>query len=178
MKDYHLPITLLIAASVVCAADGQIINSNSWHPNTSILDETAKHADPVTSDAARTLAQDLRRFYQLLRDKQWRKTYELHARAFRKDVRESDYLAEAKNAERLWGLANYDVLSAGFRNSYGGTNLDEATLICKFTELPDYAVSYSTVFWHREDGVWKCLFAGPRKLGIFRETRPPIIDWR
>jgi hypothetical protein len=129
-------------------------------------------------DAASTLAHDLKRFYQLLRDKQWHETYELRAKAFREDVRESDYLAEAKNAEKHWGLVNYDVLSAGFQNAYGSTNVDEAILICKFTELPDYAVSYSTVFWHKEDGVWKCLSAGPRKLGIFRGTRPPIIDWR
>jgi hypothetical protein len=129
-------------------------------------------------DAASTLTHDLKRFYQLLRDKQWHETYELRAKAYREDVRESDYLAGAKKAEKLWGLVNYDVLSAGFENSSDGTNLDQATLICKFTELPDYAVSYSTVFWHKEDGVWKCLSASPRKLGIFRETRPPIIDWR
>ena len=175
MNHYHIPIICLIAASVVCAADAQ---EKDWHPNTSILDETAKYADPVMMDAASTLAHDLKRFYQLLRDKQWHETYELRAKAFRKDVRESDFLAEAKKAEKLWGLANYDVLSANFRNSYGSTNIDEAILICKFTELPGYGVTYSTVFWHKEDGVWKCLSAGPRKLSIFRETRPPIIDWR
>jgi hypothetical protein len=47
MNDYHLPIICLIAASIVCAADAQELNTNYWHPNTSILDETAKHADPV-----------------------------------------------------------------------------------------------------------------------------------
>jgi hypothetical protein len=178
MNRYHLPIIGLISVSVVCAAGAQETNRNSWHSNTRILDETAKHADPVMMHAASSLAHDLKRFYQLLRDKQWHQTYELRAKAFREDVRESDYLAEAKNVEKLWGLVNYDVLSAGFQNSYGSTNLDEAILICKFTELPDYEVSYSTVFWHKENGVWKCLSAGPRKLGIFRETRPPIIDWR
>jgi hypothetical protein len=178
MNHYYLPIICLIAASVVCAAHAQEINVRSWHANTRILDETAKHADPVTMDAASTLARDMTRFYQLLRDKQWHETYELRARAFREDVRESDYLTEAKQAEKLWGLVNYDVLSAAFQNSYGGTNVDQAIVICKFTELPDYVVSYSTVFWHKEGGVWKCLSAGPHRLGIFRGTRPPIIDWK
>lgn len=129
-------------------------------------------------DAGSTLAHDVKNFYQLLRDKKWHETYELRARAFRNDVLEPDYLAEAKKAEKVWGLANYDVLSVGFRNSMGSTNTDEAVLICKFMELPDHAVCYSTVFWHREDGVWRCLSAGPVKLSILRETRPPIIDWR
>jgi hypothetical protein len=177
MNDYHLPIICVIAASVVCAADAQVTNRNYWHP-TSRLDEAAKHADPVMMDAASTLVHDLKRFYQLLRDKQWHETYELHAKAFREDVRESDYLAEAKKAEKLWGLVNYDVLSSEFQNSPGGTNFDQAILICKFIEFPDYAVSYSTVFWHKEDGVWKCLSAGPFKLSMFRGTRPPIIDWK
>jgi hypothetical protein len=178
MNHYHLPIIFLIAASVVCTADAQETNRNSWHANASILDETAKHADPVMRDAARTLAHDVNSFYQLLQDKQWHKTYELRAKVFRETVRESDYLAEAINAEKLWGLVSYDVLSGEFRNSYGSTNVDEAILICKFTELPDYAVSYSTVWWHKEDGVWKCLSAGPRKLSIFREVPLPFVDWR
>ena len=177
MNAYHLQIICLVTASVVCMADAQETNRNVWHSNTSILDETAKYDDPVMKDAASTLAHDLKRFYQLLRDKQWHETYELRAKVFRETVRESDYLAEAKNAEKLWGLVSYDVLSDEFRNSYGSTNVDEAILICKFTELPDYEVSYSTVWWHKEDGVWKCLSAGPRKLGIFRGTRLPIIDW-
>jgi hypothetical protein len=174
---FTLRIICLIAASVVCAADVQEKDRN-WHPNTRILDESAKHADPVTKDAGSTLAHDLKRFYQLLRDKQWHETYKLRARAFRHDVPESIYLEEAKKAEKLWGLVNYEVLSGEFQNSYGSTNIDEAALICKFTELPDYAVSYSTVYWHKENGVWKCLSAGPFKLSIFRATRPPFIDWR
>jgi hypothetical protein len=176
MNRYHLPVICLIAASVVCTAVAQETNKYDWHANASILDESAKHADPVTMDAASTLAHDLRRFYQLLRDKQWHETYELRAKVFRKIIRESDYLAEARNAEKQWGLVSYDVLSVQFR-SMGSTNVDEAILICKFTELPDYAVSYSTVFWHKEDGVWKCLSAGPFKLSIFREPTPPTIDW-
>jgi len=129
-------------------------------------------------DAESTLAHDLKRFYQLLRDKQWHEAYELRAKAFREVVLETYYLAEVKKADEHWGLVNYDILSVEFSNSIGGTNLDQAILICKFTELPDYAVSYSTVFWHKEDGVWKCLSAGPRKLSIFMGTRPPMIDWR
>jgi hypothetical protein len=178
MNRYNLPKICLIAMSVVCAAHSQETSTNDWHANASLLDETAKYADPVMMDAASTLAHDLKRFYQLLRDKQWHESYELRAKAFREVVRESDYLAEAKNAEKLWGLVNYDVLSVEFRSSYGSTNVDEAILICKFTELPDYEVSYSTVWWHKEDGVWKCLSAGPRKLSIFREVPLPFVDWR
>lgn len=152
--------------------------TNDWHPNIACLEKAAKYGDPVMRDAASTLAHDVRRFYQLLRDKQWRETYELRAKAFREDVPESVYLAEGRNAEKLWGLSNYDVLSSEFHSSEDSTNANEAILICKFTELPDYAVSYSTVFWHKEEGVWKCLSAGPVKLGIFRATRPPMIDWR
>jgi len=178
MNHYHLPIICLIAASVICAPDSQGINTNEWHPNTRILDLSAKHGDPLTMDAGSTLAHDVKRFYELLRDKQWHETYELRAKAFREDVLESDYLAKAKKAEKLWGLVNYEVLSVRFYNSFGSTNRDEAVLICKFIEVPDSAESYSTVFWHKEDGVWKCLSAGPFKLDIFEGTRPPIIDWR
>jgi hypothetical protein len=177
MNRYHLPIICLIAAAGLCAADAQVTNSNLWHPNTDKLDLAAKHPDQFTMDAGSTLAHDVKSFYQLLRDKQWHETYEQRAKAFREYVSEIDYLAEASKAEKRWGLVNYDVLSVNFSNSYGSTNLDQAMLICRFIELPDYAESYSTVFWHKEDGVWKCLSAGPFKLDIFRGTRPPIIDW-
>lgn len=179
MKRYYLTIIcFLVAAAFRYEAEAQEIGKHIWHPTTNKLDEAAKYADPVTKDAATTLAHDVKAFYQLLHDKQWHKTYELRAKAFREDCPEPPYLAEAKLYEKRWGLVNYDVLSVEVRNSIGSTNFDEATLICKFTELPDYAVSYSTVFWHKEDGVWKCLSAGPFKLSIFRATRPPIIDWR
>ena len=178
MNYYHLPIIGLIATSVVCAADSEVANTNNWHPNTRLLDLAAGQHDSFMGDAGSTLAHDVKHFYQVLRDKQWHETYELRAKAFREDTPKSDYLAEAKRAENLWGLVNYDILNVGFRSSIGSTNTDEAILICKFVELPDYAVSYSTVFWHREDGVWKCMSAGPFKLSIFRGTRPPIIDWR
>ena len=178
MNAYHFQIICLIAASVACTAGAQETNRNYWHANTSMLDEGAKHGNPAGMEAASTLAHDLKRFYQLLRDKQWHETYELRAKVFREDVREFDYLAKAKDAENVWGLVNYDVLSGEFRNAYGSTNIDEAILICKFTELPDYEVSYSVVWWHKEEGVWKCLSAGPRKLGIFKETRLPFVDWR
>jgi hypothetical protein len=178
MNHYHLPIICLIAASVVCVPDSQGIDTNVWHPNTQKLDLMAKIHDPAMMDAGSTLAHDVKRFYELLRDKQWHETYELRARAFREDVLESDYLAKAKKGEKLWGLLNYEVLSIGFQSSHGSTNSDEAILVCKFTELPNSDVSYCTVFWHREDGVWKCLSAGPIKLDIFEGTRPIIIDWR
>jgi hypothetical protein len=178
MNRYHLRIICLFLAAVVGAAFAQETSTNNWHPNTKLLDLGAKQNDPFMGDAGSTLARDVKHFYQVLRDKQWKETYQLRAKVFRKDVLESDYLAKAKKAEKIWGLVNYDVLSVKFQSSYGATNVDEAILICKFTELPDYDESYSTVFWHKEDGVWKCLSAGPYKLDIFQGTRLPIIDWR
>jgi len=178
MNHYHLGIIGLIIATLVRVSDAQETNTNYWHPNTRLLDEGAKDTDPVTGDSSRTLAHDVKRFYQSLHDKHWDATYQLRAKAFREVVLESDYIQDVKKAEKRWGLVNYEVLDVEFQNSPPGTNIDVAILICKFTELPDYAVSYSTVFWHKEDGVWKCLSAGPQKLSIFRATRPPIIDWR
>jgi len=178
MNRYRLSILCLIAALGIAAGYSQQINTNDWHPNTRLLDLAAKEHDQFMGDAGSTLAHEVKIFYQLLRDKKWHETYDLRAKAFREDVPESDYLAKAKKGEKLWGLINYEVLSLKFRSSYGSTNVDEAILICKFTELPDTVDSYSTVFWHKEEGVWKCLSAGPIKLSIFEGTRPPIIDWR
>jgi hypothetical protein len=176
MSHYHLPAICLMALSIVCTASSQQLKTNDWHPDTRKLDDTAKFHDP--SDTRSKLARDVKRFYQLLRDKQWHETYEQRAKAFREDIPETDYLVKAKKAEKLWGLLNYDVLSIQFLGDYGATNYDEAMLICRFTEVPNYEVSYSTVFWHYEDGVWKCMSAGPCKLDIFEGTRPPFIDWR
>jgi hypothetical protein len=203
MKSLRILVaTCLVAASFTSAIRGEVTNVLKWNPktekfdlvpkptnlfkwspNTERLDLIAKLADegmgdPHKRDSAITLARDVKKFYQLLRDKQWPETYELRAKAFRKDIPKSDYLAETRKAEKIWGLVNYEVLSVGFSNSLESTNIDQAELICKFVELPDYATSYSTVFWHREDGVWRCLSAGPFKLDIFRGTRPPFIDWR
>jgi hypothetical protein len=178
MNSNYFQIVFLIIATVVCPANAQQTNEDYWHPNTSILDELAQHTNPAMMDASSALVHDLKRYYQLLRDKKWKETYELSAKAFQEDVQESDYVARAINAESRWGLVNYDVLSAEFRSEINSTNLDEAILICKFTELPNYKVSYSTVFWHKEGGVWRCLSAGPRTLGVLRETRLPIVDWR
>ena len=178
MNRYHLPIICLILASVVGAAYSQQTSTNDWHPNTRLLDLAARQHDPFTGDAGSTLARDVKKFYQLLRDKKWHETYERRAKAFREDTPETDYLATAIKAENMWGLVNYEVLSINFQNSEPTNDVDTAILICKFTELPDHADSYSTVFWHKEEGVWKCLSAGPFKLSIFEGTRPPIIDWR
>jgi hypothetical protein len=178
MKYYYLTSILLFAALVGCGHDSKGGDTNNWRPNTRLLDEIAKVHDTFMKDDGTTLARDVKRFYELLRDKKWQETYQLRARAFREDFLESDYLAKAKRAEELWGLLSYEVLSVGFQSSQGSTNNDEAILVCKFTELPNSEVSYSTVFWHKEDGVWKCLSAGPIKLDIFRATRPIIIDWR
>lgn len=151
--------------------------TNCWHPNTKLLDSAANYR--YSPDGAVSLDHDVKRFYQLLRDKQWEETYQLRAKAFRESVRESDYLSEAESDGKQWGLANYEILSVQFAQSHvSSTSPDEAILICKFTELPNCAVSYSTVFWHKEDGVWKCLSAGPTGLWIFEGMRTPSIDWR
>jgi len=180
MNRYLLPIFCLILTSVVTTAYSQETNTNDWHPNTKKLDFIAKHPDPHIGDAGSTLARDIKSFYELLRDKKWHKTYELQAKAFRELNPESGYLASALKYENIWGLVNYEVLSVEFCNSSPDSkDVDEAILICKFTELPDYENSYATVFWHREDGIWKCLSAGPSKLRIFEGAiSPPIIDWR
>ena len=141
--------------------------TSGWHPNIQLLDAAAR-----TSQQASALAGDVKEFYQLLRDKRWHETYVRRAKAFQEDVLESDYIARAEKYESKWGLANYEVLSVEFYDS------DVVLLVCKFTELPDYADAYSAVFWHREGGAWKCLSAGPKKLTIFSGTRPPKVDWR
>jgi len=174
MKSISIPFALCIVAALFISAIGAEVGKVvAWSPNTEKLDLAAKF-----HDSGVTLARDVKRFYQLLRDKQWLETYNLRAKAFRNDFPEADYLTKARNAEKSWGLANYEVLSVVFRNTRGEADPNEAVLICKFVELPDYEISYSTVFWHKEDGVWKCLSAGPLKLSIFHGTRPPIIDWR
>jgi hypothetical protein len=170
--------TLIIAGLLACSGLSLQADTNSWRANTRKLDESAKVQNPITLDAASTLAHDLKKFYELLRDKKWHETYEFRAKAFREDVSEANYIAEVKEAEKEWGLVSYDVLSVHFVASPGATNIDEAILICRFKELPDNSESYSTVFWHKEDGGWKCLSAGPHKLSAFDGTRPPVIDWK
>jgi hypothetical protein len=174
-----ISLAACLIALFVIGAQAQQASTNSWHPNTKLLgSDASRPPDPFTGDAATTLAHDVKQFYELLRDKQWIQTYKSRAKAFREDISEDQYLAEVKERGELWGLANYDVLSVTFRSSISSTNVDEAILICKFTELPAHSVSYSTVFWHREDGAWKCLSAGPNRLTIFNGTRVPTIDWR
>ncbi|HTB82813.1 MAG TPA: hypothetical protein VK742_04095 [Candidatus Sulfotelmatobacter sp.] len=170
-------VAAAILVSVAVSAYSQEVNTNGWHPDTRRLDSAADYPGPF-GDAASTLTHDVTNFYQLLRDKKWHETYELHAKAFRHDCPKDVYLAHALRGEKNWGLVNYEVLSLGFDNSLGSTNMDQAVLICKFTELPGNTDSYSTVYWHKEDGVWRCLSAGPDKLSIFHGPRTPIVDWR
>ena len=94
-------VVCVIVASVGATAYAQAASTNDWHPNTKLLDLAARQHDQFTGDAGSTLAHDVKRFYQLLRDKQWHETYELRAKAFREDVLESNYLAEAKKGEKL-----------------------------------------------------------------------------
>jgi hypothetical protein len=176
MNTYHWQILCLITTSFVFAANAQ--ETNDWHANTSLLDFNAKHGDPAMREASSSLARDVKVFYQSLRDKQWHKSYVMHAKVYRDIVMEPTYLAETIKYENIWGLVNYDVLSIQFRHTYDSTNINEGILICKFTELPDYAVAYSTVWWHKEEGGWKCLSAGPIKLSAFKEIISPFVDWR
>jgi hypothetical protein len=164
--NYKSLICGMAILSSVINGCSQETKTNNWNPGVSLLDKNAR-IDQMGS----SLAHDVKAFYQFLRNKDWHETYEGRARAFRHDVLESDYTSTAKKYENSWGLADYEVLSVDFQDS------DVAILICKFIELPDYTISYSTVFWHREGGVWKCLSAGPKKLGIFEKTRPIMIDW-
>ena len=156
----------LLVLSVIIQACSQEAETNSWRPNVRLLDAAARRGQEEAQ-----MSHDVKLFYQLLRDKKWHETYERRAKAFRADVPESEYLKTARDYENKWGLVNYEVLSVTFQNS------DVVILICKFTELPDSVDSYSTVYWHKEDGVWKCLSAGPKKLDIFSGTRPVIINW-
>ena len=176
MNAYHFQIICLISASVVFTSGAQ--ETNNWHANTSLLDFNANHGDPAMREAASSLAHDVKIFYQSLRDRQWHKSYVMHAKVYRDLVMEPTYLAETIKYENIWSLVNYDVLSDQFSNTLDSTNINQAILICKFTELPDNEVTYSTVWWHKEDGGWKCLSAGPRKLSVFREMIAPYVDWR
>jgi hypothetical protein len=177
MNHSHLKIILLALSFVGFAASAGDISTNAWHPNTRLLDLAEQRHDSNTNDATNTLARDVKKFYELLRDKKWKETYKLRAKAFRKDFLEADYLVRGELTGNNWGLVNYEVLSVKFQNSYGSENFDQAMLIFKFTELPGKD-SYSVVYWHHEDGVWRCLSAGPSRLDIFEGTRAPIIDWR
>ncbi|HUB87408.1 MAG TPA: hypothetical protein VMB22_05915 [Verrucomicrobiae bacterium] len=208
MTKRHLLIICLIAASFIGAVSSQEIrtneekdvtqinSTNDWHPDTKVLDSYAGQTDPLSGEAYGTsLVHDVKNFYQLLHDKKWSETYELHAKAFREDNQETDCLAMAKKYESKWDLVNYEILSVQVDASPGSTNVDEAMLICKFTEhlgLPRFAGyhelvdpipfsqdSYAAVFWHRENGVWKCMSAGPINYKLFEgAARPPTIDWR
>lgn len=177
MYSYKL-YSCFIALLIVCIASAQNTSTNDWNPNTKLLDSGTKPHGSFSKSAGGALAHDVKVFYQLLRDKKWHETYMLRAKAFREDILEPDYLATAIKNENTWGLVNYEILSAKFQSSIDSTNIDTAILICKFTELPGREGSYATVYWHLEEGVWKCLSAGPSKMDIFNGTRPPIIDWR
>jgi hypothetical protein len=128
-----------------------------------------------TNDAA--LEHDVRTFYKLLRDKQWPAAYDMRAKAFRETCPKAAYLRMAEEEGKDWGLANYEVLSAEM-DEEDDSGSYTAVLICKFVELPGDAVSYSTVYWHNEDGSWKCLNAGPKGMDIFSGGEGPYINWR
>ena len=174
---FRLQFFCALILLMCCSVGAQIANTNDWHPNTRLLDMTPTSRDANGEYAETSLSRDVKKFYLALRDKQWHDTYMMRAKAFREDMPESEYLEFARKGEKKWGLVNYEVLSLEL-DSFQTNDADVAILICKFTELPRKRDTYSTVFWHKEEGVWKCLSAGPRNLIIFDGTRTPIIDWR
>jgi hypothetical protein len=142
-------------------AAGDVGHINNWSPNTENL-ELAAADDPSIA----SLDHDVKHFYELLRNRDWKATYKLRSKTFRKDFPEATYLTLANQEGMQWGLSNYDVLSVKTYNSAS------ATIIFKFTELPGPLTSYAAVDWHREeDGVWRCDSAGPDRLTIFIYTR-------
>jgi hypothetical protein len=178
MKYHRFSFIFLIGVLGIGTAYARGADTNEWHPNTELLDLITKRHYPSGEDREKSLALDVETFYIALRDKRWQETYELRANAFREDFSEQEYLAIAKQNETTWALINYEILSVSIQNSAPTSGRDMAILICKFTELPGNKDTYSTVFWHKEAGKWKCLSAGPHNLSIFSGTRPPLIDWR
>lgn len=133
----------------------------AWNPDTRALDDM-----PVNDANCVTLDQDVRKFYDLLREKDWGAAYDFRSKTFKSDFPETTYLNWAQQEATNWELADYEVLSV---SRYG---TDDAALRCKFIELPGPIISYATVNWHKEkDGVWRCNAAGPIKLPIFLSTR-------
>ena len=135
--------------------------TNTWNPNTKNLDEVALNDPDLVS-----LNHDVKNFYELLHKKDWKATYELRSKRFRKDFPEALYLSWAQKEVSRWELTDYEILSVTTQNT------DEAALICKFIELPGPITSYATVDWHKEeDGVWRCDAAGPTGSIIFMSTK-------
>lgn len=132
--------------------------NSAWNPNTWRLDDTASD-DPNYIG----LDHDVKNFYTILRQKDWKSAYQLRWKSFRRTMPEMTYLNWAKEEGTNWELANYEILSVQMYD-----NID-AILICKFIELPGPLTSYSVVNWRKEqDGVWRCDSAGPDRLTIFK----------
>jgi hypothetical protein len=134
--------------------------TDTWNPKTERLDQLSLDDTNFAS-----FANDVKKFYELLRKKDWKATYERRWKTFRQDLPEELYLNLAKKEGSNWGLQDFEILSIETHDS------NKATLICKFVELPGSTVVYSTVRWHKEDDIWKCDIAGPSDLTIFRYTR-------
>jgi len=126
---------------------GQANVTNTWNPNTEKLDLSS-----TMDNHSVGLNHDVKMFYELLHKKDWKGTYEYRWKTFRRDIRETDYVNAAREEARkqgaIWELDNYEILTV---NRYGDNN---ATLICKFVEMPGSGISYAAVDWHKEeDGV-------------------------
>ncbi len=80
--------------SAVGVANSQETSTNDWYPKTRLLDLAARDYAKGVGD---TLARDVKQFYQLLRDKQWKETYETTCKGFPRGRSRSLYIfAEAK----------------------------------------------------------------------------------
>jgi hypothetical protein len=153
-------VMLLTMSLLFLTSCSRVDSSRNWNPKTDRLDKLVA-SDPSLVDFAR----DVKDFYVGLRKKDWALTYARRWKTFRQDCPEGVYLKTARAEGQDWGLLDYEILSVDRHDS------DEVVLICKFIELPDSAVSYGTVRWHNEDGIWRCDCAGPERLSIFRYMR-------
>jgi hypothetical protein len=132
--------------------------STNWCPDIEKLDLSSKYDADIS-----TLAHDVESFYENMRMKNWKPTYESRWKRFKEVASEATYLNDVEHEIPDWQLLNYDVLSI---HEYGS---DDAVLICRFVEMPGPTTTYSVVDWRKEsDGKWRCDVAGPERKLMFR----------
>ena len=168
----------ILCASLLCVSCSNSANPNGektnngrvnspsiaigdWKPDTQKLDDAVG-----SSPNSLSLDNNVKNFYELLHKKDWKATYDLRWKAFKKDIPEEMYIKSGQVAGATWKLLNYEVLSVSVYND------DDAMLICRFVELPGPTVSYSVINWRKEeDGIWRCDAAGPERLTILQYLR-------
>jgi hypothetical protein len=140
------------------ATDIKLNANDDWHPDTKDLDLTAREEPEFLS-----LDRDVKNFYELLHNKDWKATYALRWQAFRRVVSEQIYISGCEQELPKWELTDYDILSVHMYNS------DDAIVVCRFIEMPGPTTTYSVVDWRKEkDGVWRCDAAGPGLMRMFQ----------